>query len=928
MLRYWQTASTALAKINDNISTALEGLDKEMDASMANSVADASYGYSIENSDEELEAFKKLLEDAQMQHVQLSKQLGSIIAAKDAEIALLKKTNNTNGSAADHLSQDHAIDGEETNETIMKLLQDKVLLEKSLEDYELRYQESLRAANDGKVLFSRFEKLSVKYMELETDHNELRSQYDILSKKTSEEIENLVSEYSKLAADGELRQVSDMQRIRDLSTDNEALKTKIESLEHIINDFADRALTNDSSTGRSGADISVGSSPSHAASELKELKVKLVNTQFDLKQRDDSILALREQVEELMASNASSSAVASANSARDDDLVANLEKRIADLMSEKSHLTADIDRLIVEKREAEDAGKSFYEQSKAYRKELDGIRQQLLDQASSANDGSASVQQELLNLRNQGDKLLADLAAVNAEYAAARSSASSNIAELTQERDALKNMIIALKQDLLTKDTTISSSSEQLQMLQRKQDALNDELTCLRGEYAKLESSRNQLEEQLRSLESSSEAKDSMDALIKTKDSEHQRLMEQLKLQEKQLATQQLADMKSQHDQQIDSLTHECADLKSSLQRLSSDRSNEASAYEAEISKLKQAIVELQGQVAGEKESSLKALREKHEEMLTAMERWKQDMTAALQQQEETLVRRHQDDRAAAIESSECEATERLARSLADLRDEHRIQLQRSITDLSTTLTQEKESALERAKEIAKQELMGKVSELESHAAAALEDLRSKMQAIIDDFQITTEKAKQDLVNVESRYEIKLKDALRALEVRKDEERNQMLENLKKSMQKIVDDAMQEKEEYLALYTKENKLRKSIHNKLLEYQGNIRVICRVRPVLDVERRAGEDVDVTSYPTPEDIVITRDPSGSKSRYEYDRVFAPGASQEDVFAAVQPLIVSVLDGYNICVFAYGQTGSGKRYALYQHQGVALSNLYNML
>jgi kinesin family protein C2/C3 len=29
--------------------------------------------------------------------------------------------------------------------------------------------------------------------------------------------------------------------------------------------------------------------------------------------------------------------------------------------------------------------------------------------------------------------------------------------------------------------------------------------------------------------------------------------------------------------------------------------------------------------------------------------------------------------------------------------------------------------------------------------------------------------------------------------------------------------------------------------------------------------------------------------------------------------QPLIRSVMDGYNVCIFAYGQTGSGKTYTM---------------
>lgn len=36
-------------------------------------------------------------------------------------------------------------------------------------------------------------------------------------------------------------------------------------------------------------------------------------------------------------------------------------------------------------------------------------------------------------------------------------------------------------------------------------------------------------------------------------------------------------------------------------------------------------------------------------------------------------------------------------------------------------------------------------------------------------------------------------------------------------------------------------------------------------------------------------------------------------DDVFKETQPLIRSVMDGYNVCIFAYGQTGSGKTYTM---------------
>ena len=34
---------------------------------------------------------------------------------------------------------------------------------------------------------------------------------------------------------------------------------------------------------------------------------------------------------------------------------------------------------------------------------------------------------------------------------------------------------------------------------------------------------------------------------------------------------------------------------------------------------------------------------------------------------------------------------------------------------------------------------------------------------------------------------------------------------------------------------------------------------------------------------------------------------------MYADVSPLVTSVLDGYNLCIFAYGQTGTGKTFTM---------------
>ncbi|EKG06273.1 C-terminal motor kinesin, putative [Trypanosoma cruzi] len=53
--------------------------------------------------------------------------------------------------------------------------------------------------------------------------------------------------------------------------------------------------------------------------------------------------------------------------------------------------------------------------------------------------------------------------------------------------------------------------------------------------------------------------------------------------------------------------------------------------------------------------------------------------------------------------------------------------------------------------------------------------------------------------------------------------------------------------------------------------------------------------------------------SKETFTYDCVFDGNATQEAVYANVEPLVNCAVDGYRVCIFAYGQTGSGKTYSM---------------
>ncbi|CAJ0749377.1 22193_t:CDS:2, partial [Entrophospora sp. SA101] len=49
------------------------------------------------------------------------------------------------------------------------------------------------------------------------------------------------------------------------------------------------------------------------------------------------------------------------------------------------------------------------------------------------------------------------------------------------------------------------------------------------------------------------------------------------------------------------------------------------------------------------------------------------------------------------------------------------------------------------------------------------------------------------------------------------------------------------------------------------------------------------------------------------YEFDHVFRPESTQEQVYNELAHVVQSVVDGYNCCIFAYGQTGAGKTYTM---------------
>nr|CAD2167326.1 unnamed protein product [Meloidogyne enterolobii] len=87
----------------------------------------------------------------------------------------------------------------------------------------------------------------------------------------------------------------------------------------------------------------------------------------------------------------------------------------------------------------------------------------------------------------------------------------------------------------------------------------------------------------------------------------------------------------------------------------------------------------------------------------------------------------------------------------------------------------------------------------------------------------------------------------------------------------------------------------------------IQVVCRVRPLNEIERKNGSS-SVVKFQGKDTVMVTG------KTYAFDNVFQPNDTQENVYkGAAHHIVQDVLNGYNGTIFAYGQTSSGKTHTM---------------
>ncbi|KAF2896660.1 hypothetical protein ILUMI_09509 [Ignelater luminosus] len=105
---------------------------------------------------------------------------------------------------------------------------------------------------------------------------------------------------------------------------------------------------------------------------------------------------------------------------------------------------------------------------------------------------------------------------------------------------------------------------------------------------------------------------------------------------------------------------------------------------------------------------------------------------------------------------------------------------------------------------------------------------------------------------------------------------------------------------------------RSAHNE------SVQVVVRCRPISQKESDSGCTTVVNVFPS-RGVIEVQNPNAKSENektkmFTYDAVYDMSSTQQSIYdETVRPLVASVLEGYNGCVFAYGQTGTGKTYTM---------------
>ncbi|CAL8581029.1 kinesin-like nuclear fusion protein [Xanthoria parietina] len=264
-----------------------------------------------------------------------------------------------------------------------------------------------------------------------------------------------------------------------------------------------------------------------------------------------------------------------------------------------------------------------------------------------------------------------------------------------------------------------------------------------------------------------------------------------------------------------------------------------------------------------------------------------------------------------------------LERALEEERTHHRQELQ-TVTSVKAKSQEQLEAELERQRK--QQESLEEEVRKSRTDLACERDLNSDLRT---------------KVSQSASSAISLESSIRSLRAHVEflESDNKSQSNAFSDLDNRLQNAIKAAEEAKEKLRTEETLRRKLHNQVQELKGNIRVFCRVRPSLKSD--PNDAIARINYPDsasdskevevcgPEEKNSLGKTSTKTNAFSFDRVFAPGSVNAEVFGEISQLVQSALDGYNVCIFCYGQTGSGKTFTMSAQDGMiprAVNQIYD--
>ena len=146
---------------------------------------------------------------------------------------------------------------------------------------------------------------------------------------------------------------------------------------------------------------------------------------------------------------------------------------------------------------------------------------------------------------------------------------------------------------------------------------------------------------------------------------------------------------------------------------------------------------------------------------------------------------------------------------------------------------------------------------------------------------------------------------------------SQNFESKKKGLTSLQKNLIYEKEKntyYDNEIKKINEKMRYLNNEIQNLKGNIRVYLRIKPLSKNEKSTLVILENNKL----ELKIPKKKIRSENykkiySYNFEHIFDHKSTQEEIFEELNDLMLSVYDGFNVCIFAYGPTGTGKTFTM---------------